>query len=336
MPKRSAVGLHEIAEHSNLMRAFARAAKGKRRRPEVVAFAENLDAELNTLSQQIRTLTVSVGHFRSFQIFDPKPRRIHAPCFRERVLHHALMAQMGPVLERGLVADTFACRPAKGTLAAVLRAQQHARRFPVFVKVDIRRYFDSISHQVLLSILARRFKNPGLLALCRRIIDAYCTAPSRGLPIGALTSQHFAQVYLSGLDRYLLEQRQVDAMVRYMDDFAWWHHSLSEAKSTLHSVQTYLADKLQLALHPRMYIQRSVRGLNFLGFRIFPHALRLSRRRRQRYLRARHAAERAYRFGLIDAADLQRRYESALATIAHADSFGFRADDLQRHPAVDA
>ena len=336
MPKRSPLDLEDVAALDNLMRAFARAAKGKRRRPEVVAFTAGLDEELHDLSQAIREETVVVGHFHIFRIHDPKPRRIHAPCFRERVLHHALIGQMAPVLERGLVEDTFACRPGKGSLAAVHRAQEHLRRFPVFVKVDIRRYFDSICHETLKALLARRFKNRGLLALCSRIIEAYSVTPGRGLPIGALTSQHFAQVYLSGLDRFLQEELRVAGMVRYMDDVTWWHHDLSEAKEALRAVQGFVQDTLRLTLHPKMYIQRSTRGLSFLGFRIFPQTLRLSRRRQQRYLRARHAAERAYRLGLIDALSLQRQYESALATIAHADSHGFRAHDLARHPAVDA
>lgn len=336
MPKRSALGLNAVAALDNLALAFARAAQGKRRRPAVAAFAARLPSELHTLGEAIRDLSVEVGRFETFRVHDPKPRLIHAPCFKERVLHHALIGKMAPVLERSLIDDTYACRPGKGSLAAVHRAQQHLRRFPVFVKVDVRRYFDSVDHEILHGILKRRFKDPGLLALCRRIVDSYETRPGRGLPIGALTSQHFAQIYLAGLDRYLLEQLNVAGMVRYLDDVVWWHESLSAAKSALRFVRAYLVEQLRLVLHPRMYIQRSVRGLSFLGFRIYPRTFRLSRRRRQRYVRARHAAERAYRLGLMDASDLQHRYEAALATIAHADSYGFRADDLARVPAVDA
>lgn len=336
MPKRSAVDLVDVSRLDTLALAFARAAKGKRRRPEVQAFEQNLWSELDALGAGIRSLSVEVGRFHAFRVFDPKPRLIHAPCFRERVLHHALMAHMGPVLDRSLVDDTFACREGKGALAAVYRAQRHTRRFPVFVKVDIRRYFDSISHDILLERLARRFKDPGLLALCRRIIKVYEVAPGRGLPIGALTSQHFANAYLEPLDRFLLEGLRVPGMVRYMDDIVWWSRSLEAAKANLRTVRDFVAQQLELELHPRAYVQRSAQGLSFLGFRTFPSTLRLSRRKKLRYRRAREAWERAYGLGLIDASALQRGYEGALATIAHADSLGFRRADLERRPPVDA
>ncbi len=116
---------------------------------------------------------IAVGRTRRFRIHDPKPRTIHAPCFRERVLHHALMAHVGPVLEGALVADTFACRTGKGALAAVQRAQHHGRRWPWWAKIDIRAYFASIDHGILQDLLARRFKNQQLLALLGRIIEAH-------------------------------------------------------------------------------------------------------------------------------------------------------------------
>lgn len=201
MPRRSGVGLTAVANHDTLARALWRAAKGKRHRPEVARFLANTERELAALQRDILAGDVEVGIMRSFTIRDPKPRTIHALQFRERVLHHALMEVVGPVLERALVADTFACRLGKGSLAAVVRAQQHIRRFPWYVQIDIRAYFASVDHARLQRALRRRFKNAGLLALCDRIISAFAVTPGRGLPIGALTSQHFANFYLDPLDR---------------------------------------------------------------------------------------------------------------------------------------
>lgn len=154
--RRSKVGLHDVAVLDTLAAAFWRAAKSKRDQPEVARFEADLLPELARLSAEIRAGTVEVGRMHSFSIRDPKPRIIHAPCFRERVLHHALMAHVGPVLDRSLVADTFACREGKGTLAAVLRAQQHVRRFPWYVKLDVRACFASIDHEVLRAALQRK------------------------------------------------------------------------------------------------------------------------------------------------------------------------------------
>ena len=336
MPKRSGVQLMDIASLSNLTLAYTRAARGKRRRTEVMRFEAKLWNELHALSEDIRDLRVSVGVFQSFRIFDPKPRTIHAPCFRERVLHHAMMAPMGPILDGCLVSDTFACRVGKGCLAAVERAEHHLRRFPVFVKIDIRRYFDSIHHDLLKTLLRRRFKDREVLALCERVIDAYEVEPGRGLPIGALTSQYFANTYLEPLDRFILQTVRARGMVRYMDDCAWWMDDLAAAKKSLTMVRSFVTERLKLGLHPKAYIQRSTKGLSFLGYRLFPGTRRLSRRRKQRYTRARQAWERAYQLGLIDAHALQRGYEGAWATTLYANSLRFRQAELARFGTVDA
>jgi hypothetical protein len=211
--KRTAIRLKEIASWHNLTHAVERAARGKRYRPEVRAFLDHFDRNIATLQVQIFDGTVPLGIMTRFQIRDPKPRVIHAPCFRERVLHHAIIAYVGPVLERALVDDTFACRTGKGTLAAVRRCQQHVRRFPWYAKLDVRKYFASVDHEILKQQLCRRFKPRELLELLDRIIDAYSEAPGRGIPIGALTSQVFANFYLNPLDRFLLESCRVAGMV---------------------------------------------------------------------------------------------------------------------------
>src|SRR3954467_13201881 len=148
--KRSPVGLAEIAELHNLATAFHAAARGKRGRGDVEAFQSHLDYELASLRADLLAGTLSPGPMRRFRIRDPKPRTIHAPCFRDRVLHHAVMAHVGPVLDRALVFDTYACRTGKGTLAAVQRASTHAKRFGWFTQIDVRAYFASIDHMVLL------------------------------------------------------------------------------------------------------------------------------------------------------------------------------------------
>lgn len=336
MPSRSALGLREISAWRNLSLAFARAARGKRRRPEVRTFEARLDRELAALGEDIRAGKVEVGRYRTFRIFDPKPRTIHAPSFRERVLHHALMNEMGPVLDRSLTADTFACREGKGAWAAVARAQGHSRAHPFFVKIDIRSYFASIEHGRVLATLARRFKAPGLLELCARVLDGHHASPGRGLPIGALTSQWFANLYLDPLDRWLSEHPSIQGWVRYMDDIAWWVQDGPAARESLDAARTFLEARLELTLHPRAYVQRSAHGLSFLGLRIFPHTRRLSRRRKLRYRRARAQWEAAFRQGLIDAAALQAGLAGPWSALVHADAAGFGRSEMARFGVVDA
>lgn len=336
MPRRSPLSLDDVASFDTLASAFWRAARAARHGPEATRFAARLDDELARLHDDILTGRAPDGRWTCFSIHDPKPRRILAPCFRDRVMHHALMAHMGPVLDRALIDDTFACRVGKGTLAAVFRAQHHLRRHPWFVKIDIRAYFASVDHGVLLGVLARRFKNPALLALCARILATTPDGPGRGLPIGALTSQHFANTYLDALDRFLLETLGVCGMVRYMDDVVWWCASREDARATLAEAQTFLARERALEVKPDARLGRSVQGCNFLGFRVLPGALRLSLRRRRLYAAARRRWEQRYEARLIDSATLQASYAAVQATIAHADAAAWRRAELARRPPPDA
>lgn len=330
--KRSAVGLAEIADWHNLSAAFHRAALGKGRRDEVRCFRAALPDELACLRRDILDGTVDVGRSRTFRINDPKPRLIHAPCFRERVLHHAVIAHVGPVLDRALIDDTFACRTGKGTLAAVRRAQRHATRHDWYGKIDIRSYFASIDHAKLMALLARRLKNPSLLDLLARIVDAHRASPGKGLPIGALTSQHFANFFLNALDRFLLEERRVRGMVRYMDDVVWWDTDKDAVRDTLHAVRTFAAGRLGLTVKETARIGRSRDGLVFCGYRILPGRLLLSRRRKRRYAAIRRYWETAFAAGAIDAGALQTGFSAARAVTAHADAAAWRREQLRRQP----
>ncbi|MEI2808615.1 MAG: RNA-directed DNA polymerase [Albidovulum sp.] len=330
--RRSRVGLADIADWHNLAAAFRRAARGKSERDEVRLFRAGLNGELARLREALLNGSVEVGRMRSFRIRDPKPRIIHAPCFRERVLHHAVMAHVGPALDRALVDDTYACRVGKGALAAVLRAQHHQRRWPWYAQIDIRAYFASIDHAILLALLERRFKDRGLLALLARIVEAHHAEPGRGLPIGALTSQHFANHYLAGLDRLLLEGCRVRGLVRYMDNLVWWGDDKAAVRDALDQARAYARDRLQLTIKTPVQIGRSRAGLMFCGYRILPGRLLLSRRRKRRYAECRRASESAYAAGWIDARALQAGYAAALAITAHADAAAWRREQLRRHP----
>jgi RNA-directed DNA polymerase len=280
--KRSAVGLDDIAAPENLIVALRIACRGKARQPDVARFRRDADRHLPLLGASLLEGTWQPSPLRAFGIRDPKPRLIHAPAFHDRVAHHAIMAVVGPVLDRGLVFDTYACRTGKGTLAAVQRAASHAARYTWFVQIDIKSYFPSIDHVVLTTLLARRFRNAGVLGLLGRIVGAHEAAPGRGLPIGSLTSQHFANFYLNGADRLLLETCGVRGYVRYMDDMVWWCDDRASARAALAIVRDYLADRLRLTVKVPVRIGQSRHGLNFLGFRVLPDRLQMSRRRRQR------------------------------------------------------
>jgi len=331
MGKRAKTSLDSIAEWSNLVQAAYRAARGKRFRPEVTAFLADLDRNLAAMRSGILADTVSLGPSSEFHIRDPKPRIIRAPCFRDRVLHHAIMAHVGPELDRALIADTFACRVGKGTLAAVQRCQEHIRRFPWYAKLDIRGYFASIDHAVLKTQLASRFASRRLLRLLGRIIDSHDEGQSKGLPIGALTSQHFANSYLDPCDRFLLETCRVAGVIRYMDDFVFWDTSCVRVKQVVHQVQSFVSCELKLLVKESVQINRSTSGITVCGYRVFPGTIRLAPSRRRRYVEVKERWEALYLDGRINASELQRGIAAAVAITTHADAATWRRREQTRN-----
>ena len=330
--RRNAVGLDQIADLHGLASAFHRAARGKRGRGDVEAFRGRLDAELRRLRQEVLAGSWQPAPVRRFQIHDPKPRLIHAPCFRDRVLHHAVMAHVRPVLDRTLVFDTYACRNGKGTLAAVRRVCTQADHYPWFTQIDVRAYFASIDHAILFGMLDRTFKDHGLLRLLRQIVGAHQDGLGRGLPIGTLTSQHLVNFYLGDFDRHLLETVRVSGFVRYMDDVICWSDDRAKARAAFTSAADYLATRLRLEVKRPVRVGASANGLNFCGFRTLPGRLLLSRRRRRRYVALRQAAEQAWRRGETDGPGLQSGYATALALTRHADATVWRRKQLRRSP----
>jgi len=267
MVRTSPVGLEEVADWENLCRALARASAGKRHRPEVARFVAHWPGELERLPVEILGGRLRLSPLRGFWIRDPKRRWIEAPSFRDRVLHHALVAQIEPVIERRLVDDTFACRRGKGCLKAVLRAQHHLRSNAWCAQVDVVGYYRSIEHARLLGQLGRVFRDPGLLALLEQILVSYAPRRARGLPIGALTSQILGNFYLAPLDRFILQDLRVGGFVRYMDDLTWFVKSRSQASDSSRAVAEFARESLNLELH-RHRIQRADRGITLLGFRV--------------------------------------------------------------------
>jgi len=305
----------QVADRENLRLAVSKALRGKRSNREARVFQANLDAELERLRSGILRNDLPLGEYHQFRIFDPKERLITAPVFRERVLHHAIFNICEPILERWLVADTFACRCGKGRLAALGRAGDFARRFPFFLKLDIRKYFDSVSHTILIHRLKRLAKDRRLLALLSRIIDSYETAPGRGLPIGSLTSQHFANFYLGWFDRYVKETLRVKGYVRYMDDCALWGSTSPELQVQLAQAKEFLKADLGLEVKAHPYLNRTGHGMDFLGCRVFPHFAVPNRRSRVRFRRKLRAVESAYEAGAIGGLTLQQRSTALVAFV---------------------
>jgi RNA-directed DNA polymerase len=304
--------------------AFWKASRSKRHRPDQRAFAKNLEKEIQHLRDGLLAGDYPVGVYTRFTIYDPKEREICAATFPERVLHHALMNVCEPHFDKWLIFDTYACRKGKGQFKAVRRAQEFARTHVFFLKADVRKFFDSVPHDRLKALLRHKFKDNQLIFWFDRIIDTYETKPGHGLPIGNLTSQYFANLYLDPLDRFVKESLRLKGYVRYMDDFSLWHSSKNDLKKIRRDLVSFTSDSLGLSLKGVPYLNHTRHGMDFLGMRVFPQAVHLNRRSKKRFIAKMHGYEWQLACGMLSEADFQERVTALTAFVQQADSEALR------------
>ncbi len=297
-----------VVAPANLAEAMARAARGKGDRGGVARFLRDADAELAAMRVELLDGAYRPRPFQQFGILDPKPRTISCADFRDRVVHHAVCGVVAPCIERGLIADNYACRVGKGSHRALLRAKEFALRYGWFLKSDIRRYYDSVDHGILLGKLGRLCREARLLRLFEVIVRQPLPgqAAGKGLPIGSLTSQWFANLYLDETDHWLKEVRRVPGYVRYMDDLACWSDSKQELLALAADLEAFVSERLEVHLKPeRTFVGPVSEGMPFLGWRVYPRLLRQQGARLR--LRRRKFAQREAQYGRgeISAAKLQ-------------------------------
>ena len=236
---------------------------------QVECYRLRLDENLLGLRENLLAGKVEVGDYRYFKIFDPKEREICASAFSEQVMHHALMNICHPVFERYQIFDSYASRPGKGVHAALKRARVFTRKNDWYLKMDVRKFFASIHHDVLKCQLYGLFKDHRLLHIFRQVVDSFHASPNRGLPIGNLSSQYFANHYLAGLDHFIKENLQCKAYVRYMDDMVLWHNDKGWLKNAAGTISGYVESQLKCKLKP-VQLNKTKRGFALLWLSRLP------------------------------------------------------------------
>ena len=273
--KRSGNIYHTIYSFANLLAATRKAMRGKRHKCEVGEFYLNLEPNLLELSRQLQDKQYHPSPYRRFVIRQPKDRVIHAASFRDRVVHHAICRQLDPYFEKFFITDTYACRTGKGIHKAIDRVAWFCRDYDYFLKCDIRKFFPSVCHSVLKSLLRRKFKDPDLLWVLDQIIDNAPPdfAAGKGIPIGNLTSQYFANLYLDGLDHFIKEKLQIKGYVRYMDDFVLFADCKEKLQTALAEIYEFL---LGIELELSQYILSPiVQGVPFCGYHFYRRLTRI-------------------------------------------------------------
>ena len=253
--KRTGNLTNKISAHENLLLAFYKAKKGKEEKEEVIRYTRDLAQNLKKLSRQIESAQIETGHYHYFTIFDPKERVICAASFPERVLHHAIMNICHEYFEKYLIFDTYATRINKGTYKALQKAEKNQKKYSYYLKMDIRKYFDSIDHVQLLKLLNSKFKDKTLLQIFNKIISSYHTEDGKGLPIGNLTSQYFANMYLGRLDHFIKHSLRLKGYVRYMDDFIVWYDNKDELEVDRICIKSFLESELNLNLKVNLFFR---------------------------------------------------------------------------------
>ncbi len=279
---------YRISSFEALLKATQCAARGKKQKPGVAEFLRNIENEVIELEQELRSKTYSPRTYDIFMVRDPKERRICAAEFHDRVVHHSVCAVLEPIFEQAFIYDTYACRTSKGTHLAIKRAKAFSGRYKYYLKLDVRKFFDTIDHQILKSLIHKKIKDTDLLWLIDLFIDhpVPWTEYGKGIPIGNLTSQHFANYYLSGLDHYIKECLRIEAYLRYMDDFVLFADEKDTLWDAKQRIENYLDIDLCLKIKESALILAPVsQGLSFLGVRIFPGIIRLQRQGWRRFRR---------------------------------------------------
>ncbi len=308
----------KLYSKENLISAFKKARKGKSSKSYVINFESNLIKNLNILREQLKNKNYYPSRLKKFIVRDPKTRTIHSSIFRDRIVHHAIINIIKPIYEKIFIYDSFASRKKKGSHLAVKRFEYFMNKVSsngrkiknphtnnsikgYILKADIKHYFPTMDHNVLINILRKKIKDEDLIELIRIVLHNFeSKEKQKGVPLGNYTSQFFGNVYLNNLDYFVKHRLKVKYYIRYVDDFVILHKDKKVLEEFKDKIEKYLKN-LRLELHPEkseIYALRN--GITFLGYRIFYH-YKLLRKRNIRYFRNKlNNKMELYSRGLID------------------------------------
>jgi RNA-directed DNA polymerase len=316
----------------------------------VAAFEHKLEDNVHRLRTRLRARRYQPEPYISFYIHEPKRRLISAAAFKDRVVHHALCNVIEPIFERSFMADSYANRKGKGTHRALDCAQAYARRFRYVLQLDIRQYFSSIDHDVLRAALARKITDAQVMWLIDLILesgaevhkneyemvyfpgdDLLAVERSRGLPIGNLTSQFWANVYLNSLDHFIKRQLRAPGYVRYVDDLLLFSNDKSHLWEWRQAIEQRLI-ALRLTFHPGAHPRPIGEGIPFLGFLIFPHKRCLKRRKGVRFQQKLRALLDEWEAGFVSDESLSASIQGWINHVRYGNTVGLRKSVLAAVP----
>ena len=308
---------------------------GRRFKNEGALFKLHYEKHLLQIHNELATQTYQPGTYKSFIIYEPKQRKVLAAPLKDRVVHHALHDVIEPIIDRKFIFDSYACRKNKGTHAAITQVQRFMQANQYFMYLDVKKYFPSINHRILKEIVEKHIHQQDVLQLFHLIINSSVPASNdkmpdlfseekKGLPIGNLTSQFLANLYLNELDQYIKHELKLKYYVRYMDDFVVFGNDKPLLIQTEKDIISFCNNKLQLSLHLKGGIKQYTEGLGFLGFKIYWKHKRLKGVCLNRYLQKYKNKQKEFLSSRITEPDLQCSIDSWQNHISFADTFGLQ------------
>ncbi len=323
----------QLCSYKNLFLAYKKARKRKTQRREVLDFEKDLENNILLLRTELLLHAYRPKPLTSFVIRDPKTRKISKSTFRDRIVHHALCNIIAPIFESGFIHDSYANQIGKGTLKAIerfdnfkKRASKNNTKACFVLKADIKHYFENVDHLILLKIIKKKIKDDKIIWLMKTILDNYSSGEKgRGMPLGNLTSQFLANVYLNELDQFVKHQLKVEYYLRYVDDFVILDDSLVQLNSYFPLVNSFLYFKLHLELHPnKSKILPLSRGIKLLGFRNFYYHKLIPVKRLNHFKRKFHWLRQLYLSKKVSYDQIYNFIEGWLAYAKHADTYSLR------------
>ncbi len=338
----------QLCSYDNLELAWLRARKGKTLKEYVIKFESNLDWNLKQLKHELETFTYSPAPLTTFIVKDPKTRKISASHFRDRVIHHAICNIIAPIFEKDFIYDSFANQKYKGTHMAIKRLEKFIRKvsygssslqwggqLKLFsassssgyaFKADVRHYFETVDHQILLQIVERKIKDINVIWLIKSILENHKgQSIGKGMPLGNLTSQFFANVYLNELDHFVKHELKAKYYIRYVDDFVIPHKDKKVLEKWKGEIDAFLKINLKLELHPeKSRILPLDSGITMLGFRVFFHHKLLKKSNSRRIWQRIERFKRKCDKGEMTVAEATRSLEGWLAYASFANTHNLR------------
>ncbi len=271
----------QLISIEHLLQAWEEFKVGKRNRKDVQFFERNLENNLFFLNQALIKKTYHHFSYTAFNIYDPKFRHIHKALVRDRIVHHAVVSLIEPIFDKIFIYDSYSCRKNKGTHKAVDRLEKFTRivsknytRGCWALKLDIKKFFPSVDHEILVRLLNKKVTDPDILWLLMNVIESFQSdqGKDKGIPLGNLTSQVFANIYMNELDQFIKHKLKVKYYLRYADDFVIISSKRVDLDQYLEPIISFLNDRLKLCLHPKKIILRKLSwGIDFLGYIVLPH-----------------------------------------------------------------